>query len=52
MTTNYYGDSNQLGWTWLIYSMSTSGTYCGVSGFPYGSVRVRLCYRSASQFDS
>lgn len=52
MTTNYYGTSNQLGWTWLIYSMSTSGTYCGVSGFPYGSVRVRLCYRSASQFDS
>tara|TARA_Y100000289_G_C3918581_1_gene148928 strand:- start:733 stop:1341 length:609 start_codon:yes stop_codon:yes gene_type:complete len=51
MTTNYYGTSNQLGWTWLIHSMSTSGVFCGNAGFPYGSVRVRLCFRTSGQFD-
>ena len=51
MTTNYYGTSNQLGWAWLIHSMSTSGVFCGNSGFPYGSVRVRLCFRTSNQFD-
>ena len=51
MTTNYYGTSNQLGWAWLIHSMSTSGVYCANASYPYGSVRVRLCYRTTNQFD-